>query len=65
MGFVRVKGPDGAEFTLDEGAVEGMGVTVIDKPALDRNGRPLPVKPRTNKAGQKVSAITKNEDKES
>lgn len=66
MGFVRVKGPDGAEFTIDEGAVEGMGVTVLDKPALDRNGRPLLVKPHTNKAGQKVSAPSKNnEDKES
>jgi hypothetical protein len=64
VGFVRVSAPEG-EFTIDEGAVKGMGVTVLDKPALDGNGRPLPAKPRTTKAGQKVSASKKNEDKES
>lgn len=52
MGFVRVKGPDGAEFTIDERAVKGMGGSVLDKPAVDRNGRPLPAKPVTDKAGQ-------------
>lgn len=66
MAFVRVKGPDGAEFSVDERAVKGMGVTVLDKPATDRNGRTLPAKPHTNKAGQpKASASTKNENKES
>ncbi len=53
MAFVRVKGPDGDEFTIDEAAVPGMGdaVTVLDKPALDRSGRPLPVKPHIDLAG--------------
>lgn len=64
MAFVRVKGPDGSEFTTDERAVKGMGVTVLNKPAVDVNGRPLPHKPHTNKAGQQVSAA-KNDNKES
>ena len=67
MAFVRVKGPNGSEFSIDERAVEGMrGVQVTDKPAVDINGRPLPPKPATDKAGQpKVSAPTKNDNKES
>lgn len=66
MAFVRVKGPDGAQFSVDERAVKGMGVTVLNKPAVDRNGRPLPAKPHTDLAGQpKSSAPTKNENKES
>ena len=65
MAFVRVKGPDGSEFTTDERAVKGMGVTVLAKPAVDASGRPLPHKPHTNKAGQQVSAATKNDNKES
>ena len=51
MAFVRVKGPDGSEFTIDERAVKGMGVTVLDKPSTDQNGRPLAPKQHTNKAG--------------
>lgn len=62
MAFVRVKGPDGAEFSIDERAVKGMGsdVTVLkDKPAVDGNGRPLPFKPVTDKAGQPKAAEKK------
>lgn len=55
MAFVRVKGPDGAEFTIDEGVVGSMGVKVLDKPAVDVNGRPLPWKPATNLAGKPVT----------
>ena len=53
MAFVRVKGPDGAEFTVDEGAVPGMGptVSVLDKEAVDGNGRPLPPKYDIHKGG--------------
>ena len=66
MAFVRVKGPDGSEFSIDERAVKGMGVTVLDKPAVDYNGRPFPVKPRTTKAGQPTaSESSKNTTKES
>lgn len=66
MAFVRVKGPDGSEFTVDEVTAESMGLSALDKAkaAVDINGRPLPVKPATDKAGQpKVSA--KNDTKES
>lgn len=59
MGFVRVKGPDGSEFTIDERVVEGMGVTVLDdKPAVDASGFALPWKPATNKAGQPKAAAS-------
>lgn len=66
MAFVRVKGPNGSEFSIDERAVKGMKVQTLDKPAVDVNGRALPPKPSTDKAGQpKVSAPTKNDNKES
>ena len=62
MAFVRVKAPDGAEFSIDEAAVEGMGVTVLDKkPAVDYSGRPLAFKPATDKAGQPKAATDKKE----
>jgi hypothetical protein len=63
MAFVRVKGPDGAEFTTDEAAVPGMGdaVIVLDKPAVDGNGRPLAFKPATDKAGQPKASTDKKE----
>ena len=64
MAFVRVKGPDGAEFTIDERAVKGMGVTVLDKPGTDRNGRPLAYKPKTDKAGQRTTAASTDKPKE-
>ena len=66
MAFVRVKGPDGSEFTIDERAVKGMGLVALNKPAVDKNGRPLPVKPHTTKAGQPTAShTTKNDNKES
>lgn len=60
MAFVRCKGPDGAEFTVDEQAAASMGdeVAVLDKPAVDINGRPLPPKPATDKAGRPKAAAT-------
>lgn len=67
MAFKRYKGPDGAEFTADEVTGKAMGLEPLSKPAVDRNHRPLPVKPNTDKAGQpKAPASPKhNEDKES
>ena len=63
MGFVRAKGPDGAEFTIDENAARRMGVDILGKPAVDANNRPLPFKPATDKAGQpKASASEKKEE---
>ena len=62
MAFVRVKGPDGSEFTVDEGAVKALGVSVLkDKNAVDVNGQPLPAKYPTNLAGQPKSADAKKE----
>lgn len=58
MGFVRAKGPDGAEFTIDEQAAKAMGEDVkilTGKDAVDGNGRPLPFKPVTDKAGKDVA----------
>ena len=40
MAFVRVKGPDGSEYTRHERAVKP-SETVINKDAVDGNGRPL------------------------
>lgn len=51
MTFVRVKLPNGDEATIGERAVEVFGATVIDKPAVDGNGRPLAVKPNIHKGG--------------
>jgi hypothetical protein len=61
MAFVRVKGPDGSEFTIDEGAVKALEVSVLkDKDAVDVNGQPLPAKYPTNLAGEpKASAKQK------
>ena len=60
MAFVRVKGPDGAEFTIDEVSVDRMGVTVLkDKDAVDYNGRVLAPKPATTLAGEPKPAKNK------
>lgn len=59
MAFVRVKGPDGAEFSIDEGVAAEMGTVLKDKPAVDGDGRVLPFKPATDKAGQPKAAATK------
>lgn len=64
MAFVRVKGPDGAEFTIDERAVKGAGVTVLNKPAVDANGRALAYKPVTDKAGNAKSSASTDKPKE-
>ena len=37
----------------------------LDEPAVDINGRPLPVKPATDKAGQPKVSAPKNDTKES
>ena len=41
------------------------GVGALDKAAVDINGRPLPVKPATDKAGQPKVSAPKNDNKES
>lgn len=61
MAFVRVKGPDGSEFTVGERAVNVFGATVIDKPAVDGNGRPLAAKPNIHKGGTAKAASDKKE----
>lgn len=62
MAFVRVKGPDGAEFTVDEGAVKALEVSVLkDKDAVDVNGQPLPAKYPTDLAGEPRAAAKQKE----
>lgn len=56
MAFVRVKSPNGDEFTVGERAVKALGVTPIDKPAVDINGRPLPPKKNIHKGGSTKAA---------
>ncbi len=56
MAFVRCKGPDGAEFTVDEVTAQSMGVTVLNtKDAVDVNGRPLAPKYDIHKGGKSAS----------
>ena len=59
MGFVRCKGPDGAEFVIDETAAEAFGVTVVGPADVDGYGNPTPPKPRTDLAGKPAAAKTK------
>lgn len=72
MTFVRVRLPNGYEASLSEAYVSGTeGVVVIDAPATDLRGRPLPVsrkngrrvKPRTTvkKAAAKKAASRSNQ----
>ena len=56
MAFVRAEAPDGSRFTIDEGAVEGLGSKVLkNEAAVDRNGRPLAPEPATKKGGASAS----------
>ena len=49
VSFVRVKDKEaGHEFTVADFAVP-VGCDVIDKPAVDQNGDPLPAKPSVSK----------------
>jgi len=49
--FVRVKDPGtGHEVTVPRRVAEAEKLTVLDKPALDSNGRPLPGKPHVELA---------------
>jgi len=49
--FIRVKSKStGAEFTLSASAERGDDVEVVDKPAVDDLGRPLPEKPHVDLA---------------
>ena len=66
MSFVRVRLPNGRETSLNEEFARSEGLQILDEPATDYRGRPLPesrkdgrrVKPRTtvNKAAAKKKA---------
>lgn len=60
MAFVRVKGPDGSEFTTSEKAAKVFGATVLNKDAVDGNGRPLPPKYDIHKGGSKPASTQKD-----
>ena len=59
--LVRVKGPDGTEYTTSEKAAKVFGAKVVDKPAVDVNGRPLPPKYDIHKGGVKPSTTEKKD----
>ena len=64
MAFVRCKGPDGAEFTVDETTAAGYDASVkvlTDKDAVDVNGRPIPPKYDIHKGGPIKAASDKKE----
>lgn len=50
--FVRVKSDRGHEFTTTDGLASELGLPVVEKPAVDSNGRPLPAKPNVSKRGR-------------
>lgn len=57
MPFARFKDPStGHEYTLDEAYGKSIGLTFLSsKDAVDVNGRPLPPKHRTDKAGKPIT----------
>lgn len=47
--FIRVKNKrTGSEFTISDAVALGDDVTKVDKPATNREGKPLPAKHKTN-----------------
>ena len=60
-GHVRVRLPNGAESTVGAAYAARHNLTVLEKPALDRNGRPARVKARTEK-GDKAGTPKVNND---
>ena len=62
MAFVRVKGPDGTEYTTSEKAAKVFGAKVLDKDAVDVNGRPLAPKYDIHKGGAVKSANPEKKD---
>lgn len=53
MAFVRCEDPStGHQFTLDEKPALALGLKILNRPAVDGTGRPLPAKPRTTKGGK-------------
>lgn len=50
MSWVRARMPIGHEVTVQRTVAEAQGMTVLDKPAVDANGNPLPMKPKADLA---------------
>jgi hypothetical protein len=46
--IVRVKLEDGSEASVGASFAESYGLTVLDKPAVDKRGRGLPAKPHVD-----------------
>lgn len=61
MALVRARTSSGDEVTVQERSVKALRLTVIDKPAVDRYGRPLPVKRNIHKGGTAKAASEKKE----
>lgn len=55
--WVRARTPVGHEVTVSARAAKSRALAVLDKPAVDTNGRPLPMKPKTNLAPPPGGAV--------
>lgn len=53
--FVRVKNEGGHEVTITAANAKRRGLEVLDKPATDPVGKPLPPKPRVSKGTRRKS----------
>lgn len=55
-GFIRVKDTAGGEVTVPAAYESAFGLKPLNKPAVDRFGRPLPPKPRANLSRESAEA---------
>lgn len=60
INYVRVADTNG-EFTTSDTNAKSLGLAVLEKPAVDQNGRPLPAKP---KVAVKSASTAKTPSKE-
>lgn len=64
--FVRIKNPDtGHEETVTESFAKAYDLPVIDKDAVDPNGRPLVSKPKVNLPTAETKSTTTDDSKTS
>jgi len=59
--FVRVRLPNGREASMPRGYVEGhaSGLEVLDEPATNRRGRPLPVSRKGGRPAKPATTVSK------
>lgn len=59
--FVRARADNGAEVTVTAAVAEFGGLTVLKKPAVGNDGRPLPTKLRVSKGAANQPDHTQSE----